>query len=204
VSANTQTRVTGSQPVMMVKGTDTPVQVSSSDFFVDSAGILRLRPPVDVSQSGRRHLLSAQSAPVLVSSNDFSFNDGLIVSKTGAATVSNLASLVASSLSELTAVSNVSDSSVRRQLLGASVDSGDAPMTVFTPVCDWTSTDLYDASTCASGSTFICTTMINSCSQFLYSSKVGIFMLSNGGAGSNQKSMKPCVVPFSRCFCLPF
>lgn len=197
MSANTQTRVTGTQPVMMVKGTDTPVQVSSSDFFVDSAGILRLRPPADVIQSGRRHLLEAPSAPVLVSSNDFSFSDGLIVSKTGSATASNLASLVATSFADLTAVSNVSDTSVRRRLLGASVDSGAAPMTVFTPVCDWTSTDLYDPSTCASGSTFSCTTLINSCSQFLYSNKVGIFMLSNGGSASNQKSMKPCVGPLA-------
>lgn len=66
--------------IMVVKGTSTPVQVSSSDFYVDTDGTLRIRPPPvspATSPSGRRHLLQEDTTPMalMTSSGDFLFDD---------------------------------------------------------------------------------------------------------------------------------
>lgn len=57
--------------IMVVKGTNTPVQVSSSDFYVDSSGTLRVRQP---AASGRHLLQSSAPTALLTSSGDYYFD----------------------------------------------------------------------------------------------------------------------------------
>jgi len=58
--------------IMVVKGTNTPVQVSSADFYVDSSGTLRVRQP---AASGRHLLQSSAPTALLTSSGDYYLDD---------------------------------------------------------------------------------------------------------------------------------
>jgi hypothetical protein len=64
------------------------VQVSSADFYVDSSGTLRVRPPVTVNTTGRRHLLQSSAHPALLtSSGDYYIDaDGQLQARMSAAT----------------------------------------------------------------------------------------------------------------------
>ena len=210
VAANTQTKVTATQPVMMVKGTNTPVQVSSADYFIDSDGVLRVRAPVSAATSGggtapapaasgRRRLLQSASSTdeatgasalgggvARVSSADFAVSNGLFMVPTPAV------------VSSLDALMSATNASAARKLLQTSSTTTTEPATMFTPVCDWISYDLFNPSTCKSGGLYNCVTMVNTCSQFRYAKKLAIYMLSQGNNGQGQYAtpgfwVKPCV-----------
>ncbi len=222
VAANTQTRVSATQPVMMVKGSNTPVQVSSAEFYLDADGIMRLRTPAEEPSSapsaGRRLLGLGDDAPAAapaagapavarVSSADFSISDGILVAKTADTSPSGLAALVDGSSAQ-------NEPGRRRLLQTTSSTTSTAPLTIFAPVCDWASLDLFNASSCSKTlnpegyQNYRCTNMVNSCSQFRFSSKVGIFMLSNGVASQGASTtgflnLKPCVPDRARFRALP-
>jgi hypothetical protein len=66
VAANTQTHVSSSNPVLLVKGTTQPVQVANSDFYVDASGHLVSRsvaPYTTLSPSRRRLFQSPDPVP---------------------------------------------------------------------------------------------------------------------------------------------
>jgi hypothetical protein len=133
----------------------------------------------------------------------------MLVAKTADASPSGLAALVDGSSAQ-------NEPGRRRLLQTTSGTTSTTPLTVFSPVCDWASLDLFNASSCSKTlnpegyQNYHCTNMVNSCSQFRFSNKVGIFMLSNGIASqgasttsSQSAHLKPCVPDRARFRALP-
>lgn len=200
VKAMQQTTVSASSPVMTVKGTDTPVQVANSEFYVDPAtGQIRTRTPSDAaSGSGARHLLQDSDSSVRVASADFKLHaSGLMLSSSAFSQPSLLASL--NSVDSLLGVGvNGSSSGGGRRLLQSSSEvSKAAPATVLPPVCEWASEDLFDIATCyyrkQTGPVSVsdkteatvpwyakCSSMTGACQSFEYASKISLPVWNEG------------------------
>jgi hypothetical protein len=224
VAANTQTRVSEVNPVLTVKGTDTAVQVSSADFYISADGVMRLRTPVTTSSSagapdasGRRRLLQADSSAAVpfaarTASTEFEVVDGMLVSR-GAPQPPTIQEMSVNR--ELDAEMSLNSTTRRHLLQTTSTTTSSQPLTAFAPVCDWTSFDLYNPTTCASTRTngasgvpfyHYCKTMQGSCSQFKLSAKMSINMLSQGSAADgmhprNKYYLKMYACPRHVCFC---
>ena len=162
VKAAQQTDVTAGNPVMTIKGTSTPVQVASSDFYVDPiTGYLRLRnPDTGGSAVGSRRLLDAQSPLIArTASADFNVNpSGLMLSNvmTEQYLISSLPSRdVASNASYsvgrhlLQTNTTVTTTTTTDPLFSAApLPATPAPATILQPICEWASTDLFNPNTC--------------------------------------------------------
>jgi Chaperone of endosialidase len=154
VATNMQTTVTASNPVMNVKGTSTPVQVASSDFYVDPAtGKLMARQPAAPNgTAGRRRLLQDGFAPA-EASLQVSSADTFISSSGVTQLRVNPPDSVPSFTSRSTGTYSsdlgaLSASSASRHLLQADgTNSSGAsyviPGSTFAPICDWSSLDFY-------------------------------------------------------------
>jgi len=166
VAANTQTKVSASNPVMNVKGTEIPVQVASSDFYVDLATgkLLARQPAAPNGTVMRRRLLQDGVAPseasLQVSSADtFISSSGVTQLRT------NPPNSVPSFTSRSTGTyspdlnnyddSALSASSSSRHLLQATGSTSGAsyvtPGSIFAPICDWSSLDFYTPGSGSSG-----------------------------------------------------
>ena len=207
VKAMQQTSVSADSPVMTVKGSNTPVQVANSEFYVDPVtGLFRTRTPAGSTGSGSaRHLLQDVDPTARIASADFSLHSsGLMKSN-----ILSQPSLFASN-SAIDLFDDVNGSSSGRHLLQTTTTTT-APLTVLPPVCDWASDDLFDLDSCgtvtASGTVSTtntaattkpwytkCTVMQGACQNFAFASKVSVPMWVEGyGNGVFPLSGRMCV-----------
>ena len=219
VKATQQTDVTAGSPVMTIKGTSTPVQVANSDFYVDpSTGYVRIRSNTGDSAGGsRRHLLQDESAvdtTVVKTASTDRYVDptsGMMLSnvmtepfiitslpgRDAYFPVLNSTNYTAGSAGRRLLQTNQSNITFSTPASTVQLPVMPAPATVLQPICDWASTDLFNANSCAvksiTGATSPtssaritipyysqCSTMTGACSNFRFITKVSVPFFGQG------------------------
>lgn len=198
VKAMQQTNVSAVNPVMTVKGSTTPVQVASSEFYVDPAtGLFRTRTLSGSTSGSARHLLQDEDPTARIASADFNLqSSGMMMSSNVFAQPSLFAAL--SAVDDLDV--NGSSSSGGRHLM-QSTSTTPLPLSVLPPICDWASADLFDLESCNTKTRTgtispsndqqttvphysTCVTMQGACRDFAFADRVSIPMWGNSyGSG---------------------
>lgn len=198
VKATQQTSVSPGSALLTVKGTNTPVQVANSEFYVDpDTGTFRIRASAGASSGGRsrRRLLQQADATARVASADFNVDpSGLMTSANAVSQPSLFASL--SSSADFFISGNTSGNT-GRHLLQTFNSTTSTPATILPPICDWASSDLFNVPSCIWTTMSPgwwtpekqwnqinhlggCLSMTGTCANFMFATKITLPMWSKG------------------------